>query len=247
MTRRIPDVLLERYRLKELPEPSMRAIDMLLRTDPAVRARLDELDESDAQIASEYSPRTFAHDVPAPPPRRRVLQFALAASVVLGAIVLGVALPRTPGEDGNRIKGKPALAVYRQTANGSERLADGDVARKGDLLLVGYVSGGRAYGVILSIDGRGVVTQHLPPTGGQAVALSPPKEGKPILLKQAYELDDAPKAERFYFVTGANTFAVAPVMDAARRAAKAGPPPDALALPAGLEQISFAVQKEGRQ
>ena len=40
-----------------------------------------------------------------------------------------------------------------------------------------------------------------------------------MLLDQAYELDDAPRWERFYFVTGDTPFAVAPIVDAARRAA----------------------------
>jgi hypothetical protein len=99
------------------------------------------------------------------------------------------------------------LSIYRRTAAGSERLADGDLVHAGDLLRVGYVSGGRPFGLILSIDGRGAVTMHLPPAGDRAVALQP---GSNILLDAAYELDDAPRIERFYFVTGNDAFAVGP-------------------------------------
>jgi hypothetical protein len=250
MTRRVPDVLLERYRLNELPVRSMRAIEAMLAADPDLRARLDALDASDAQIASAYAPRLFVRDVPAPP-RRLVMRFVLAASVALAAIVIAVSFPRTPAadDDGNRLKGNPGghptLAVYRRTAGGSERLADGDVARPGDLLRVGYLSARPAYGLILSIDSRGTVTLHLPPSGDRAVPLT---QGKTILLDQAYELDDAPRAERFYFVTAPDAFAVGPVMSAARRAAaRPGSPPDALSLAPGLDQTTFAIQKEGRQ
>jgi hypothetical protein len=166
----------------------------------------------------------------------------------VAAILAVVLLPRTPAAegDGDRVKGAaaghPALAVYRRTAGGSERLADGDAARKGDLLRVGYVSGGRAYGMILSIDGRGTVTMHLPVSGDRAVPLA---HGKTIFLDDAFELDDAPRAERFYFITGVEPFAVSPIVAGARRATP-GSPPALLHLGPGLDQTTFAIQKEGR-
>jgi len=50
MNRNIPDLVLERYRLNELPETSARAVEHMLAADPALRARLDALDRSDADI-----------------------------------------------------------------------------------------------------------------------------------------------------------------------------------------------------
>jgi hypothetical protein len=153
-----------------------------------------------------------------------------------------VAVPRlTVPTDGTRIKGAASLAVYRRTPAGSERLADGDLARPGDLLRIGYSAGGSAYGVILSIDGTGAVTLHLPPSGDHAAMLA---SGGMTLLDSAYELDAAPRIERFYLVTGSRPFDVAPVIAAARRAHGA---PPALPLPPGLAQVSFAVQKEARK
>jgi hypothetical protein len=170
-----------------------------------------------------------------------VLAGALTATVL--AIV--VALPHAPGQSSEigRIKGSvaPALAVYRRTAAGSERLADGDVARGGDLLRLGYASAGRKYGLILSIDGTGTVTLHLPPSGDRAVPLG---QGSLVLLNSSYELDDAPRIERFYFVTGERAFDARPIVAAAK---SAGPAPDALSLPAGLDQVTFAIRKEARR
>lgn len=238
MTRRIPDVVLERYRLKELPDTSARAVEAMLASDPALRARLEALERSDEEIRHEYPSRAFVRDVPAPP-RRAVARLAIAASLALVAVMIVATLPRP---DADRIKGgHPLIALYRRTAAGSERLADGDIARPGDLLRVGYVSAGRGYGVILSIDGRGAVTMHLPLHGDQAAALS---AGSLVLLDSAYELDDAPRIERFYFVTGTEPFKVGPLVAAARRA---GGAPDTLPLPSGLEQVTFAVQKEVRK
>jgi hypothetical protein len=182
-------------------------------------------------------------DGPAPS-RRAVARPAIAARLALAAIVTVGTVPRPPASapDTYRIKGShPSIALYRRTAAGSERLADGDIARPGDLLRVGYVAAGRGYGVILSIDGRGGVTTHLPPRGDQAAALSP---GTIVLLDSAYELDDAPRIERFYFVTGTQPFKVGPLLAAARHA---GGAPDTLPLPAGLEQVTFTVQKEVRK
>ena len=247
MTRNVPDLVLERYRLNELPETSARAVEHMLAADPALRARLEALDRSDADIRARYAPLISVHDKRAPS-RRLVLSALAAATLGATALLVFAALPRTaqsPG-DADRIKGtlasRPALAIYRRTSSGSERLADGDVVRAGDLLRVGYTSAGRAYGVILSIDGRGVLTMHLPPSGGESVSLT--QAGGPTLLDRSYELDDAPKVERFYFITGARPFQVGPILAAARAARSA---PDALPLPPGLEQVTFAIQKEARK
>jgi hypothetical protein len=251
MTRTIPDLLLERYRLRELPDAAHAAVERAAIADPAVRARLDALAQSDAEIRERYEPGVLApfdslRSLRAGAPRRRTRRaLVLTGALATAVLALVVATPRlavTP--DDTRIKGvtgRPALAVYRRTSAGSERLADGDVARSGDLLRVGYVSGGRTYGVILSIDGTGAVTLHLPPSGTVAAALAP---GGINLLDSSYELDEAPRIERFYFVTGTQPFEVAPVLAAARRAGSA---PAVLPLPAGLEQVTFAVQKEVRK
>ena len=245
MTKNIPDLVLERYRLNELPEASARAVEQMLAADPALRARLNELDQSDADIRARYSPMISIHDKRAAS-RRLVLRLLTGATMGVTALLVFLALPRTPSNppDGDRIKGvvaaRPSLAIYRRTSSGSERLADGDIVRAGDLLRVGYTSAGRAHGVILSIDGRGAVTMHLPPVGSESAPLDQSKTM--TLLDRAYELDDAPNVERFYFVTSAKPFQVASIVTAARGARSA---PAVLPLPSGLEQVTFAIQKEG--
>ncbi len=269
---RVPDIILERYRLNELPQREADRLTDRLRDDAALRDRLDRLARSDdemrgngaaEQIEERVRRRVAGQDSPGGRRSRRLASWALPALAAAATIFIGV-VARTPAPpregtgassatDGERAKGglRPALALYRRTANGSETLADGAVARAGDLVRVGYRPAGRSYGVILSIDGRGAVTMHLPPAGDRAAALD---RGTTALLDQAYELDDAPEWERFYFVTGDTAFPVAPVMEAARRAAtdrpstplRAGRPPATLALPRGLEQSTFSLQKEAK-
>jgi hypothetical protein len=255
MIRAIPDLLLERYRLNELPEPAHAAIARDAAADPALRARLDALERSDAEIRDRYAPGVLAPRRPldsprslgAGAPRRSTRALVLAGALATAIVALVIAIPRVtvprvtvPTED-TRIKGAASLALYRRTPAGSERLADGDIARPGDLLRIGYSAGASTYGVILSIDGTGAVTLHLPPSGDHAALLAP---GGMTLLDSAYELDEAPRIERFYLITGARPFDVAPVLAAARRAHGA---PLALSLPSGLEQVTFAVQKEVRR
>ncbi|MFO7561828.1 MAG: hypothetical protein R6X02_04240 [Enhygromyxa sp.] len=143
----------------------------------------------------------------------------------------------TPVEEGKReptrIKGgvEPHLVVDRKLDAGHERLASGDQARPGDLLQVSYVPAGRDAGVILSIDGAGVVTLHHPSEPTAAPALV---EGLEIPLAHAYELDEAPGFERFVFVTrDEGAVAVAQVLAAAEQLA--ANPDSARSVPLALE------------
>ena len=248
---RVPDVLLERYRLGELPQDEADRIAQLAREDPALGERLDALDRSDEAlrasgaidaIASRVRNHVDAHSH-APAAGRGVASYWIVPAIAAATIAI-VVFARTPpapsaGEGGDRIKGaRPALALYRRTAAGSETLADGAVARQGDLVRVGYRGAGHAYGVIFSIDGRQTVTMHFPPDGERAAPLA---RDATVLLDRAYELDDAPLWERFYFVAGDAPFDVAPIVAAARRA-----PSAALPLPRGLDQATFSLQKEAR-
>jgi hypothetical protein len=290
----IPDLVLERYRLNELPPADAARIVGEIGRDPSLRERLAALDRSDRELdahldrlrtrlaaqvhvgpadrlrrgfgAQEAGPntplvgsalrRTYSANAPG---RARVMAWpipaAVASGVVLSAVIwqtrapLVVPAPSETGMDrikGTAASGRPALAVYRRTTHGSEQLADGTVAHAGDLIRVGYRSAGHTYGVIVSIDGAGAVTMHLPPAGTHAAAL---KNEPTVLLDQAYELDDAPRWERFYFVAGDAAFDAAPVLQAARAAANAHSPqpPTDLALPRGLEQVGFTLQKESQR
>ena len=265
----IPDIVLERYRLHELPEREAERIARLAEVNPQLRERLEALDRSDAEIRESALASRLEAGVRQRLSRgsrdtrssRRLAYVAVPAVIAAAAALVVVVAPRqseraagadatrarSAGEDrDDRMKGlRPTLALYRRTANASETLADGAVARQGDLLRVAYRAAGRRYGVILSVDGRASVTLHLPSGGQQAVPL---QRGNTVLLDQAYELDDAPRWERFYFITGSEPFAVAPIVDAARRVAASGrvTPASPLPLPQALEQSTFSIQKEAR-
>ena len=259
----IPDVLLERYALGELSPADRADLERLLREDERLRHRLHAIELSDNEMRERDFPAWLARQVqnrPAPdtgpgPARngnrgvsRSFRRWALPAAVGAAALLL-VAIasrPHGPRSDsgGDRIKGlRPSLTVFRQTPAGSETLADGVAAREGDVVRLAYQAAGRTYGVIVSIDGRGGVTVHLPPSGREAARL---RSGDKVLLDNAYELDDAPRWECFYFVTGQAPFDATAIVDAAKREAALKHPPAPLALPRDLEQSMFVLQKEHR-
>lgn len=243
------DLTLERFRLAELPADEAARVAAQVGSDPELQARLSALSASDHDLHERGLVRQLEHRVmtgagaaAATTASRlgswRLTAFAAAAVVLVAAIVWG------PGSGGaDRIKGEPAsLILYRKSDAGSESLSDGTRARQGDLIRVAYRSVNLCFGVIVSIDGRGTVTRHLPGQGEGAATIQP---GDAVPLDTAYELDDAPKWERFYLVTGERAFEVKVVMDAARRAAAVAgnEPPETLPLPPELRQTSFLLRK----
>ena len=261
----VPDLLLERYRLGELPPPEIERLRRRLEADEGLRARLHALDVSDEEIGRRYPSGWLAVRVrqrlhvdaarPAPPIGRRSFGWQLPLAAAAALVVLGVGwqflgpdllrpawTTSDPAAPADRIKGQ-SLALFRKTAGGSEVLGDGDRVRAGDQIRIGYRAAGRSYGVILSIDGRGGVTRHFPQQGGRAALLA--HDGL-VLLDHAYELDDAPGWERFYLVTGSVAFDVGPVLEAARAlAAGLGARlPGVLTLSSSLDQSSLVLMKE---
>ncbi len=210
------------------------------------RDRLAKIAASNQEILADYPPERIAAEIrrradraEAAPRRGRsavwVLAPALAAAAVLvwvvtrddGATEIAVVDKNSTGatliDDGKdeptRIKGgvEPHLVIDRQTEGGHERLGANEGVRAGDVLQVSYIPAGRGEGVIVSIDGAGVVTLHHPNEPDAEPQLD---EGKEVPLAHAYELDDAPGFERFVFVTRDDgPISVAEVMAAAEQLA----------------------------
>ena len=208
-----------------------------------------------ASVAAEIRRRA------APPARRKPAivraTFAGATFAMAGALavflsarqlpVAPAASPR-PLSEPTTIKGTvPAggarLYVYRHATAGDERLADGGRAAPGDLLQLAYATTAEGFGVLLSIDGAGTVTQHWPEPGSTRAV--PLRVGGEVRLPSAYELDNAPAFERFFLVRADEAFDVAPVLEAARalsaqaQVARRAPLP----LAARFIQVSLALEK----
>lgn len=224
----IPEPLLERYRLGEVSEAERAAVEEAL--TGADRDRLQALDADDAAILERYPPRVMALEIArrrAAGRRRWVAPTIGSAAVLLGAAAaLGIALQASPGstdglaeagfqeapaDDGLfevRAKGEARVLVYARSSPDTP-LDEDATARAGDTIQLALNPGADRFAVLVSIDGRGVITRHLPVAGAQAVAVEP---GRTVALPRAYTLDDAPAFERFLLVTGAAPFPVSDVL-----------------------------------
>lgn len=264
---RTPDWLLERIALGELPPDELAAAKARLAQEPDGLERLARLEadsratlerHTPASVVAEVERRRHLQSVRAflasgrhPSPLRRLLPtLSLGVPVAAALAVLFVVSHRDlPHEDSHSvrmgeytgIKGDPQLIVHRQGEGGPEKLATGAQAKPGDLLQLSYNASGKRYGAVLSVDGRGSVTLHLPETLSGPLAL---KSGA-VSLEHAYELDDAPAFERFVLITSDAPFDLNAVMGAARALAQR--PEEArtapLALPDSLSQTSLTVEK----
>lgn len=258
----VPDIELERYFLGELPGPARHRIERALAADPGLAARLTALTQADTEARNTYPPAALAGDVrrrvlalqSASRPQQRAAWVTAAAVVAVLAVVVTRSGPGTPGPAPTgdtsvaayeRGKGADvALVVYRSSSTGAVLLADGDVASAGDVVRVGYRVARAGFGAIVSVDGRGAVTQHWPAVGARAAALEP---GETVLLDGGFELDDAPRLERFFLVAATEPFDLAPVLDALRRTGGgASVEAGALGLPPSLTATTFSLRKDTR-
>jgi hypothetical protein len=240
--RRTPDLFVEQALLGEREASTADA------------ARVAQLAESNADILKRYPPRVVGMRVRGQR-QKAARAWALGGSLVVVAAALTLfVLPqptsrvevRQQFDDGNggfvRPKGLlPTLHVFRVTDVGAQQLEPEASAHEGDRLQVSYIAAGANYGMVLSIDGRGTVTVHLPLAGTEAAALS--KDGD-TTLGASYALDDAPAYERFFLVTSDQPFPVSTVTTAANQLAKSGQGQSApLSLPANLHQTPFLLLK----
>lgn len=104
-----------------------------------------------------------------------------------------------------RIKGLSArMEVWKKTGDSAVQLANLAEVREGDELQLRYAVPEKCFGMLFSLDGNGTLTVHMG-EGSQAIALEP---GKMTTLPFAYKLDNAPKFEKFFFVTSREAFDV---------------------------------------
>lgn len=197
-------ILLERYRLGELPAEKMREVESF----PGFSEAMRELEESDRTIREEmgFSPLDGRLK------RRRKTDLygmvSVAAALML-FIGFGFVLSLNTGNSsGNeiRVKGAPALTIYRNSGDMVEKLGDGSDAFEGDLLQIAYQNIPlNHYGMIISLDGNGNQTIHYPLSGSDAQLL---ESGGEIYLPWSYELDDAPDYEVFFLIVSEKSFSM---------------------------------------
>lgn len=211
---------LERYVLRELPAERLAQLDERCASDPELAQQVAALRASNAEVLRAQPPELVAAQITrrqqARGQRRRLALHLLATAGVAAALVVASVREDDGGE---RTKGaaRPALELWLSEARGPRLLRDGEEVSAGATVQLGYRAAGARYGVIGSIDGRGGATLHFPSGADGATALAAP----PTLLDHAYQLDDAPRFERFFLVLAATPLApkliMAQLVDLAKR------------------------------
>lgn len=229
----VPDLLVEQLRLGELDPDTAAAVRARLASDGD--HRLATLDAEDAAIRAAYPPARIVPRIEArlPPPRRWwpvivPTVIAAAAAVIFLARPVPVTVAHQPATvPSERAKGPltPTLQVVRADEPGV--LSDDTLAAAGEEVQLRFQPRGAAHAVIVSVDGRGAATLHWPDAPAEPTAL--PAGRQTVTLGHAYELDDAPRFERFFLVTADTPLDPAALLEAAKAAGESAPldcPPD---------------------
>lgn len=219
-----PDWKLERYLLGELSPKEMENIRKREQSEDILRERLNKLKRENDEILSLYPPETVVPQIETRFPRIKKNVPVKhhwpiwAAAMLVVAFIQGIPFIIDEfqssqniemfgnGDDETRIKGlTPRLEVWRRRGYEAEPLKNNTSAFAGDEIQLRYAVPESCYGILVSLDGKGTLTAHLPEGRFKAEVLEP---GKMTFLDKAYRLDDAPEFETFYLITSPKPFEV---------------------------------------
>jgi len=231
---RIPDILLERFLLRECSPDEERLVNDALAKDPSLKGRISELARSDSEILAAYPADAEAGLIgerAGTEKRRRSFRAVAVPALGLAAAFLLVLLPlgRVHDAASVRTKGDARLLIYARKGNGEVLLSRGAAAREGDVLQVAYQVPKKKFGVIFSVDGVGALTLHYPSSANGATGLA---SGRRTALPEAYQLDNAPDYEAFFLVVSDSPLLASKILKTAGRLA--GLPAAAVATNAAL-------------
>jgi hypothetical protein len=265
---------LEQFILGELSENEREQIGEKIATNPEIAQTLKEIEMNNSDFLKRFpasrvvpeiksrcdwrhSPAVKAPASPLSFFKRRLLILSpvLAAAICLLVFLHPWRKVKTEialydaAPDSTLVKGSPLvnlnktqLQVYRLHNQRIEMLQDWQSAKIGDLLQLAYVSAGESYGMIFSIDGRGGVSLHFPK---QELGSTVIECHKKIPLPEAIELDDAPRFERFIFLTSDFPIDVIQVMKLARKFSRDSQNASQATFipPKGMNQCSIIIKK----
>jgi hypothetical protein len=126
-----------------------------------------------------------------------------------------------PVDDGIRTKGAALhrLRVHlRKSGGGVVGLRDGDTVPKAAILQVSLAKGPLLWAAVVSVDGAGQATLHLPETGDSAAYLD-----EEINAPHSFQLDESPGYERFFLIVSTQRFSLDEALALTRRSSVADP------------------------
>lgn len=189
----------------------------------AENAQIALLQKSDEAILAKYDVASMKEQVQAKlmnkkQTKQRRVFFSYAGLAMAAALAMALFIPMFVNSNSitlvnefsdtasDRVKGSEVnLFIYRNEDGKATKLLSGSHVNAGDVLQISYLSAKKNYGAILSIDGNGFVTEHFPENGTVASVL---ETGGEVPLSYSYQLDNAPKFERFFLISSNQEFAL---------------------------------------
>ncbi|MBN2434061.1 MAG: hypothetical protein JXK07_02195 [Spirochaetes bacterium] len=263
------DLTLEQYLLHELSESEYAEVADAIEKDSALRLRLLKIEESNHDfftahpVSLNVSLITRAVDnsqlktdnkiIKAPSFLSQLfsLKNAFALSATLSVIVaLFIFMPRNnemlngvsdQTSDVTRIKGSTSIMIYSKGEDGVTVLQNRSTVKSGDHLQIVYQNDNNTFGAILSIDGNGNITKHLPQDGEISRSI---ERGSRVILQNSYVLDNAPRFEKFYFFVSKKPFQIQLLRDRLKEAVNDNPESDPYIEDHEIQFKSFILYKE---
>ena len=254
----ISELQLEQLVLGELSSPEEARVREIIAIDSEVKSRFETILRTNESLLEEYPPAAVQLEVekrlrevqpPLPIENERSsfagllfsLRWGALAACALALIVFVVPLQEEP--PGFRVKGMQAhLVAHRIAGENAQLLPPDSRVSEGDRIQLSIVGGEDLFAVVFSLDGEGTVTLHYPREEDHSEKLVE----RSMSLPTSYELDDAPRFERFFLVTHAEPLNASDVLklahdlvgvaDESERGLLHG-------LPDGSTQSSFLLRK----
>lgn len=263
----IPTWKLERYLLGELPPKEMLILQKQINDNLHLQLQLETLQKSNADFLNENDPKQSARRILAlsgakkefakqkefeaettikswwgtvlsmPMQRVSAVFLALFAAVIVWQISHQSALPVNE----IRTKGLNArIELWQKEGDSVALILDSAQLKKDDLVQIRIHPASRCFAAVVSIDGRGNWTTHLPATGPLATYVEP---GKNEFLPFSYQLDDAPNYEVFWLISAEAPFHVDSLIQSLESLRGSPFAPPVLPLDARFTQARISIRK----
>lgn len=249
----IPQWKLERFILGELPKKELEALQARVRVDHDLQNRLSELKIQNDKYIANIDLEALANrihgkhriNISQKFTTKKLNWFSIPVTAIACMAILFIGIfvytsnKSTLTDD--RVKGGGnRIELWQKKEGIVANILNNALLEKGDVIQIRIHPEKKCFGVVVSLDGRGTWTTHLPDSGSTSKAIKP---GKDEFLDFAYQLDDAPNYEVFWLVTSDKTFNIDTLMNHFKQLNGSPVPPSSLPLNKSFTQTRISIRK----
>ena len=260
----VSNYLLEKYALNEMNERERVAFENKFESPEKLEKLVNEINEQNLEfmwdvsinrevnsIKNKYEMKKLEIDYEK---QQKLIHnprflsiFSLAMLLFIIAMVFVFSDVKMANFDSNEpsilTRGNPYIVIYKKTDTGIQILHNDEYIKEDDVVQIEYNKYSNPYGMIFSIDGNRNFTLHYPKYIDGSTLLG---DKNINLLDYAYKFDNAPKFERFFFVSSNKAFKVKDLIANIKNFAKytANIKEDKIKLPKDFTEYSITLNKE---